>query len=736
MKNLIRFSVLAVLFLASQISVAENTSRAKLIDELMGKVDQIIQKDTVKLRSDLAGIIQMELITKPASMPVEIEHALGFINTDILKKHEYYLASDELEGRNAGYPGNNKATEYIAGVFKEIGLAPIGDKNTAGLPTYFQSFKFLNDKFETRNCVGLWEGTDALLKNEYVVIGAHCDHVGKRGQENGGQLIGENDDPNDDIWNGADDNASGASVVMAIARAFTQGKIAAKRSIIFICFSAEEWGLFGSRHYVEHPIMPLDKTVAMVNMDMVGRHAGGPFSVGGSQTFVEDEEIRNVIKDSARFVGLPVRASSKYEWVSGNSDHASFAAKDIPALFFSHGGNNPDYHKVGDSPDKITYQNMAMIGRAVFLVTRHLANLQPRPQFSKNFKVHNSPLGIAPHLGVSISELKADDCKSAGLAEGVGGVKINSIEEGSVAGNIGLKAGDIIFSFDDRNLPLKGSDGELRRQIRAVKKAKHYNIKVLRSHEEMAFIAKWDEDASSIVLEKYLTLAKDISMPERSYLEGLIGKEYPEMVEWLYDREQWARALKTLDEKLGLWASGIDIKVTFGESQFGTFGQGSGFNGKGKIQFSVPRLVEWWNKFHELGSPMVHELTHVYTGGISKYGAWLAEGMANFAQDNKIALSSIAGEFSASGKLLDVESTKVIPEARGMLFLEYMASTYPEKFKDFVGFVVYDDEDYREAAEYSSAPEEFAAEKDWQTISREETQWSASRLAQFLKTGK
>ena len=205
------------------------------------------------------------------------EPAADKASVDRLKAHLAELAGDAYEGRNAGYPGNDKAAEYIAAHFKKIGLRPAGQKDDKGNPTWFQSFTV--DDRATRNVIGLAEGSDPALKSEYVIIGAHYDHVGKEGQSSQGRMPKVGVDPADKIWNGADDNGSGTVTVLEIAQAFMEGKIRTKRSVIFMTFSGEEWGLLGSKHYVQHPLFPLEKTVAMINLDMVGRNGTKPLEV-------------------------------------------------------------------------------------------------------------------------------------------------------------------------------------------------------------------------------------------------------------------------------------------------------------------------------------------------------------------------------------------------------------------------------------------------------------------------
>ncbi|HKS16271.1 MAG TPA: M20/M25/M40 family metallo-hydrolase, partial [Planctomycetota bacterium] len=238
-----------------------------------------------------------------------------------LKAHLAELAGDAYEGRNAGYPGNDKAAEYIAAHFKKIGLRPAGEKDEKGQATWFQSFKV--DERPTRNVLGFVEGSDPALKSEYVIIGAHHDHVGKEGQASQGRMPKLKSDPDDKVWNGADDNGSGTVTVLEIAQSFMEGKLRPKRSILFMTFSGEEWGLLGSKHYVANPLVPLEKTVAMINLDMVGRNGTKPLEVMAIATSAEWPDL---VAEAAKGTGVEYKTSTAL--IQG-SDHYSFAVKGI-----------------------------------------------------------------------------------------------------------------------------------------------------------------------------------------------------------------------------------------------------------------------------------------------------------------------------------------------------------------------------------------------------------------------
>src|SRR5262245_19549154 len=185
------------------------------------------------------------------------------ITADGVFAHVAELASDAYQGREAGTPGADKAADYIAGKLKEWKVAPAGVRGM-----YFQPFEA--DGKGTRNVLAVLPGTHASLKNEYVLIGAHYDHIGITA---GGE---------DTLNNGADDNASGTAVVLEIARALAAQKERPARSILFAWWSGEEKGLLGSKWFVDHPTVNLRNVVACLNLDMVGRNAEDAIDIEGT----------------------------------------------------------------------------------------------------------------------------------------------------------------------------------------------------------------------------------------------------------------------------------------------------------------------------------------------------------------------------------------------------------------------------------------------------------------------
>lgn len=305
--------------------------------------------------------------------------------SDTIKMFATELASDKYEGRNAGYKGNNKAAEYIASEFKKAGLIPQGELNANGVRTYYQLFSFRSfytgsESLISQNVIGMIEGSDPLLKHEIVVIGAHYDHVGRVDQ---GIHLGRVDGgiDSDDIYNGADDNASGTATMMTIALAIKSGKIQTKRSIVFVAFSAEESGLFGSKHYCLHPVAPISDHVFMINLDMIGRNPNEPVEIKGIGS-ARGVIVNGIIVKATHEQKLSAVLDNGSNIDGGDSDHSSFMGVGVPFIFLFTGFHQ-DYHRVTDHADKLDYDHMSLIAKTVTQIVVDVANLENRLEFQR-----------------------------------------------------------------------------------------------------------------------------------------------------------------------------------------------------------------------------------------------------------------------------------------------------------------------------------------------------------------
>ena len=244
-----------------------------------------------------------------------------------------------------------------------------------------------SDIVNTQNVIGIWEGSDPVLKNEYVAIGAHYDHVGV------GTPVG-----GDAIYNGADDDGSGTVSVLAMAEAFAHSP-RPKRSIIFVWHCGEEKGLWGSRYFTENPTVPLNQIVTQLNIDMIGRSKpeGNTNPRNASLSAANEIYVIGSKMMSTELGALSDRTNQSYLNINYNfkyddpkdpnqfffrSDHYNYARKGVPIIFYFD-GEHEDYHRPGDEPSKIDYQKMERVARTIFLTGWEIASLPARPKVDK-----------------------------------------------------------------------------------------------------------------------------------------------------------------------------------------------------------------------------------------------------------------------------------------------------------------------------------------------------------------
>ena len=215
------------------------------------------------------------------------------------------------------------------------------------------------------NVIAWLEGSDPELKNEYVVIGSHLDHLGIR---------------NGKVYPGADDNGSGSTAVLSIARAMALNPVKPKRSVLFMWFTAEEVGLLGSRYYTDNPIHPLDKMTCMLNIDMVGRNEDtgegdtdadneGHIHLVGSQR--GDNKLHELILDVNKHVGFEFEMDMESVW--NRSDQINFYNQGVPVAFMF-GGMHPDYHQTSDQFEEINFKKIASAAKLYYLALHATAN--------------------------------------------------------------------------------------------------------------------------------------------------------------------------------------------------------------------------------------------------------------------------------------------------------------------------------------------------------------------------
>lgn len=345
------------------------------------------------------------------------------VKPELLKKHISFLASDELKGRLTGSAGEQKAADYISAQFKNLGLKPYEGKS------YIQKFDYkvrLNphDSINSESVANSGRNVIAYLDNKAsktIIIGAHYDHLGLNEHNNSTKVNSKGE-----IHNGADDNASGVSGVLELARMFSKNKATEKVNYIFALFSGEEDGLIGSKHMAETIKAKYPNVIAMINMDMIGRlNDKKDMIVGGVGTSPQFKAI--VEKNKSAGYNITLEDSG-----IGPTDHTSFYLKDIPVLnFFT--GTHSDYHKPSDDEDKINYTGVKNIVDFVFRIANDIADLD-KVEFTKT---KNNAGKTRPKYKVTMGIMPD-------YTEHGDGLHVDGVTENRPAQKAGIKEGDII----------------------------------------------------------------------------------------------------------------------------------------------------------------------------------------------------------------------------------------------------------------------------------------------------
>jgi len=337
-----------------------------------------------------------------------------------------YLASPALAGRMTGTPGNDSAAAYLARRYAAIGVRPL----SAGYLQRFDARPAAHNgavvSLPTQNVFGVVRGTDPALRDEYVVVGAHFDHLGAN-------TTFAADPRAPGLRLGADDNASGSAAVLELARLIARSPV--KRSVIFAHFSGEEEGTLGSMYMVEHMPVPIDSVDAMLNFDMVGRLKDDRLIVFGVAT---SPDFAPMIQQATGATRLRVAAQGDGD---GPSDHASFYLKNMPVLHFFT-DSHEDYHKVGDTPDKINAGGEARVVAFAESMLRAIADRPARLTFVRPPSTAKTASGNGSNVYLgSIPDMAGSD---------VPGLRLSGVSAGSPAEVAGLKPGDVIVAFDGK----------------------------------------------------------------------------------------------------------------------------------------------------------------------------------------------------------------------------------------------------------------------------------------------
>ncbi len=346
---------------------------------------------------------------------------------------------DDLS-QKSGLPVIQIKRNIIAGLFESEGLNLDNIYKEINSTSNPQSIALKKSKIEmqieiekkeveTTNILGYLEGSDPVLKNEVIVIGAHYDHLGY------GERNSLDPSKTRKIHNGADDNGSGTVGVLELAQKISSNKDLFKRSVLFMCFGAEEQGLLGSDYFVKSDLFNKYNIVSMINLDMIGRLENNVLVVNGTGTSDTWEKLLNETNSNYNF------SLSLGKEGFGGSDHSSFNRKKVPVLFFF-SGIHSDYHKSTDDYWKINYDGQERILRYVYDVAKIVANLDSKPLYVEvtennqptrtNFKV---TLGVIPDFSYNDK-----------------GFRISGVKQGSLAEKAGMKSGDIIIKLIGKDI--------------------------------------------------------------------------------------------------------------------------------------------------------------------------------------------------------------------------------------------------------------------------------------------
>ena len=297
---------------------------------------------------------------------------------------------------------------------------------------------------QARNVMGFLEGADPALRDEVVIVGAHFDHLGRGGA---GSLA---PDQLGVIHNGADDNASGTAALLDVATRMAAGPNRPARSVLFLAFTGEERGLWGSAHYVKEPALPLENTVAMLNMDMVGRLEDGALTVFGMATAQEWEDIVTAANESlTESMTLSLLPDG-----FGPSDHSSFYGEGIPVLHFFTNAHE-DYHRPSDDWDRIDADGLVHVADLVTEVAWRVAGTgsealaltpvegagNPHGGDVPSGDQASASSGYGPYLG-TIPDMTPQES----------GVRLTGVRDGSPAETAGIQGGDVIVEFEGREI--------------------------------------------------------------------------------------------------------------------------------------------------------------------------------------------------------------------------------------------------------------------------------------------
>jgi hypothetical protein len=414
--------------------------------DVAGKIAVVLMHNDIDPKSPFAATSfapQLSFVNKAINAKLHGARGIIFISASAgLSGDELGPAPRQQEESDMGIPAVHAKRAPLIDAFKAAGkdLGAVEEKIDKNfMPQSFElsnakariSTEILRSKKMIRNVVAAIEGSDPKLKDEWIVVGAHYDHLGLGNRNSlAPSQIGQ-------VHHGADDNASGTAGVIELARIAAENRKEWKRSVLFVAFAGEEIGLLGSSYFVNHPSVPVKDIDAMINMDMIGRLNNDRLYVGGVGT---SPTLKPTLQELDKGPRLELEFS---ESGYGSSDHMSFNAKKIPVLFFF-SGLHTDYHKPSDTADKINAMGAVRVLSLVYATMDRLAAdpkrldyvevQQPQAQAGRE-------RGYGPYFG-SVPDFR-DDIK---------GVLFSDVQNNSPAAKAGLKAGDLMVEFDGKTI--------------------------------------------------------------------------------------------------------------------------------------------------------------------------------------------------------------------------------------------------------------------------------------------